>query len=150
MSELVELTNEQRVALVEERAGKRPWHEISPKDAVNITFPNVSIWGAADGVRRRVPLAVGAAATSRRADGPVPLWLLHGDVRSRCAALRLHPGLGRRSPGAGMRSNCRCGYDADPSIFGPCRDCSPKPPPDASALWPFERRIEQAEQRSDR
>lgn len=45
MNELVELTNEQRLALVAERPSKRPWHEIAPKDAVDIGFPHESIWG---------------------------------------------------------------------------------------------------------
>lgn len=45
MAELVELTDEQRRALVAERAQKSPWHEIQPKDAVDISFPHESIWG---------------------------------------------------------------------------------------------------------
>lgn len=27
------------------REGKRPWHEIEPKDAVDLSFPHPEIWG---------------------------------------------------------------------------------------------------------
>lgn len=45
MSELVELNDEQRRTLVAERAHKRPWSDIEPKDAVNLVLPHDSVWG---------------------------------------------------------------------------------------------------------
>lgn len=41
----VELSNDARQALVDARGGKRPWSEITPKDARTIELPNPEIWG---------------------------------------------------------------------------------------------------------
>jgi len=40
-----ELEPAQRAALVAERAQKRAWHEIEPRDAANLTLPSDAIWG---------------------------------------------------------------------------------------------------------